>query len=253
MQISGPQLPSSSQPQFLQQRLPAIPAAVNAAPAAAAPPPKRADVKADAKNAKEAAKVARHAAQLANKVAEHSIKVVGHSKHALKHALGALHDARVESSGLDKRQKDTLKKAEAHLREATKTADHGQLKKMHDTHDLQKDKMEQDLERKQGISEREHMHHEIHELRESLEEKKVNDKDVNKALDELEEELEKTDGPINDESKAELERLCRLVDSLQGAEVDENHEESHEKSHVESHSESQEAATPVMQQGLDIN
>merc|ERR1719215_1252430 len=148
MQISGPQLPSSSQPQFLQQRLPAIPAAVNAAPAAAAPPPKRADVKADAKNAKEAAKVAKHAAKLANKVAEHSIKVVDHSKQALKHALGALHDARVESSGLDKQQKDTLKKAEAHLREATKSADHGQLKKIKDAHDMQKEKMEEDLKRR---------------------------------------------------------------------------------------------------------
>jgi len=173
-------------------------------------------------------------------------------KKALKHALGALHDARVDSSGLDKRQKDTLKKAEAHLREATKTADHGELKKRKDTQDLKKQKMEEDLKRKGGISEREQMHHEIKELREKLKEKKVDDKDIDKALDELEDDLEKTNGPINDESKAELERLRRLVESLEDPEED-HHEESHEESHGESHAESDEVATPVMQQGLDID
>lgn len=245
--IAGPQ------PQLLQQP---IPPAINAAPAAApaaSPPVQKSDVKADAKNAKEAASVAKQAAKVANNVAKHSVKVTHHAKKALKHALGALHDARIESSGLDKRQKDTLKKAEAHLREATKTADHGQLKQTKDEHDLQKQKMEQDLKRKQGMSEREHMHHEIHELRETLEKKKVDDKDIYKALDELEEELEKTDGPINDESKAELERLRRLVDSLESTKADDHHEESHEKSYAEPHAEQQEAATPVMQQGIDID
>jgi len=251
----GPQLPN----QFLQKpttppmgiSAPGTLAASNAAPSAA-PEPQKADVKADAHKAKEAAKVAKQAAKVANNVATHSVKVTQHAKKALKHALGALHDARVESSGLDKRQKDTLKKAEAHLREATKTANHGQLKKLKDTHDLQKEKMEEDLKRKGGMSEREQMHHEINELRETLKKKKVDDKDIDKALDELEEDLEKTNGPINDESKAELERLRRLVESLEDPEED-HHEETHEESHRDSHAESGEAATPVIQQGLDID
>jgi len=253
MQISGPQLPSSPQAQLLQQRHPAIPAGLNAVPAAAAPHPQKADVKADAKTAKEAAKVARHAAKLANKVAEHSIKVVGHSKHALKHALGALHDARVESSGLDKQQKDTLKKAEAHLREATKAADHGQLKKVKDAHDVQKEKMEHDLNKKDGKSEREHMRHEIEELREKLKEKHIEDKDIDQALHELEEDLEKHDGPINDESKAELERLRRLIDSLEAPEKVEDHKDEHDESHDAKDAGAEEAPVPVETQGLDID
>jgi len=253
--VDGPQLPN----QFLQK--PTTPpmgitaastlAPMNAA-AAAAPEPQKADVKVHAQQAKEAAKVAKQAAKVATNVAKHSVKVTHHAKKALKHALGALHDARVDSSGLDKRQKDTLKKAEAHLREATQTADHGELKKRKDTQDLKKQKMEEDLKRKGGISEREQMHHEIKELREKLKEKKVDDKDIDKALDELEDDLEKTNGPINDESKAELERLRRLVESLEDPEED-HHEESHEESHGESHAESDEVATPVQQQGLDID
>jgi len=250
MQISGPQLPSSAQPQFLQQHHAAIPPAINAdVKADALPPPPKADVKADAKNAKEAAKVARHAARVANKVAEHSIKVVGHSKHALKHALGALHHARVESSGLDKQQKDTLKKAEAHLREATKAADHGQLKKIKDAHDLQKEKMEHDLNKKDGKSEREHMRHEIEELRKTLVEKHIEDKDIDRALHELEEDVEKHDGPINDESKAELERLRRLIDSLEAPAKEEEHEDSHNTKDAEA----EEPPVPVETQGLDID
>merc|ERR1719240_291805 len=117
--VTGPQ------PQLIQK--PQIPPAINAAPAASpasSPKPTKAGVKAHAMNAKEAASVAKQAAVVANKVATHSVKVTHHAKKALKHALHALHGARVESAGLDKQQKDSLKKAEARLREATKTADH---------------------------------------------------------------------------------------------------------------------------------
>jgi len=250
------------QPQLIQQQ-PAVPPAISPAPAAS-PKATKAGVKADAMNAKEAAKVAKQAAVVANKVATHSVKVTHHAKKALKHALGALHDARVESSGLDKRQKDTLKKAEAHLREATKTADHGQLKKMKHTQDLQKEKMEADLKRKGGKSEKEHMRHEIQELREKLKAKKVDDKDIDKALNELEADLDKTDGPINDESKAELERLRRLVDSLEDSEADDHKaptglqpleskkDHDHEDDH-EDHEEADGKATPVIEKGLDID
>merc|ERR1719456_699204 len=73
-----------------------------------------------AKHAREAATVAKQAAVVANRVAEHSMNITDHAKEALKHALGSLHDARVDSKGLSKSQKHSLKKAEAHLREASK-------------------------------------------------------------------------------------------------------------------------------------
>jgi len=204
------QLPSG--PQLLHLRG----AAAAPAPAVAADP-KKADVMADAANAKTAAHVAKQAAIVANKVAEHSVKVTGHAKKALKHALHALHDARVESSGLGKQQKHSLKKAEARLREATKKADFGKLKKVKDTKDLNKEKMQADLDRsKGGRTEKEEMLQEIEELRRKLK-GKVDAKDLDKALDDLEADVRKTDGPVNDESKAELERLRQQVDSLEDA------------------------------------
>jgi len=252
--LSGPQLPNQDEAQLLQK--PAMPPAINAAPEAS-PQPKKADVKADAHHAKKAAEVAKQAAQVANKVATHSVKVTHHAKKALQHALGALHDARVESSGLDKRQKDTLKKAEAHLHEATKTAEHGDLKKLKDTRDLQKEKMEADLKRKGGMSERDQMRHEIQELREKLKAKNVDDKDIDKALDELEQDLKNSKGPINDESKAELERLRNLVDSLEPAPAKQVNvtvkSDADTESHEDSHADSDGVATPVMQKGLDID
>merc|ERR1719353_2820674 len=162
-QASGPQ------PQLIQKGPPALPPAVfqNAAPAPAATPEvRKEDVKAHASNAKEAATVARQAAKVANQVAKHSVKVTGHAKKALKHALGALHDARVESSGLDRHQTTSLKKAEAHLREATKSADYGKLKKNKNERDLQKEKMQEDLGKADvSKSENEELSEEIKELR----------------------------------------------------------------------------------------
>jgi len=202
---NGPQLPENTQ--LIQQ----------AAPSPAEPASTH-SVKADAKKAKEAAKVAKQAAKVANKVAAHSVKVTGHAKKALKHALGALHDARVDSKGLDKGQKESLKKAEAHLREATKTAEYGKLKKVKNTQDLQKEDMQKRLDKRTGtLSEREQMRQEIEELRRVLKEKNIDDKDINKALDELEADLNKSEGPVDDESKAELERLRKLVNSMEPA------------------------------------
>lgn len=239
-QFSGPM------PQLIQKQSPTPP--MNVAPAPAIlPMATKEDVKGHAEHAKEAAVVAKQAAKVANQVAKHSVKVTGHAKKALSHALGALHDARVESAGLDKRQKATLKKAEAHLREATKTADHGELKKIEDR-DLQKEKMETELKGKAAMSEKEHMRTEIDKLRKKLKEKKVDDKDISKALDELEAAIEKQDGPINDESKAELERLRHLVDSLEAPPAKEQHQEPV----IEERGED-EKVTPVIEKGLDID
>jgi len=106
------------------------PAQEAAAPAAAkaAPSTKDAQVAADAKNAHLAAESAKSAAEVANKVAVHSVHITQHAQSALKDAQNALHTARVNSEGLSKSQKHSLKTAEAKLKEATKVADYGAVK-----------------------------------------------------------------------------------------------------------------------------
>jgi len=238
-QANAPQQPSG--PQLLQ-----------AAPAPAAAG--KSSAKADAKKAKEAAAVAKQAAVVANKVAKHSIKVTGHAKKALKHALGALHDARVESAGLAGHQKESLKKAEAHLREATKTAEYGRLKKVKDAQDLKKEKMRQDLKKSKGLSEREQMRREIQGMRRQLKEKNIDDKGIDAALDALEADLEKSNGPVDDESKAELERLRQLVDSLDVVPKEQPAKKLVVKKPVaKSLSDDEEIPTPVEEKGIDID
>jgi len=225
------------------------------------------DAEAHAAKAKEAATVAMKAANVANKVAAHSVKIIGHSKSALKHALGALHDARVESSGLDGHQKESLKKAEAHLREATKTADYGKLKKVKNAQDLKKEKMQQEIQQSKGMSEKEQMRRETQELRKKLREKNVDDKDVNKQLDDLDADLEKNkEGTVNDESKAELERLRQSVDNLEPEPVEKADDKDDKKDKtvvkkekdVQSKAlpdseEAEESVTPVQEKGIDID
>merc|ERR1719316_1407159 len=50
-----------------------------------------------------------------------------HAQAALKKAKNALHDARVDTTGLSDNQKDYLKAAETHLRTATQKAEYGKL------------------------------------------------------------------------------------------------------------------------------
>jgi len=245
-------------------------------------------VKHDAKHAHEAAKVAKQAAVVANGVAEHSMKITGHAKKALKHALGALHDARVDSAGLDHHQKHSLKKAEARLREATRAADHGELKKFERQFAADdnwvKVRMPSKLDSSEsGESEKQALLEEIHELRETLKGKK-HDKDLAKALKEMKEEIEASDGSDRDEIKAELGRLREVVDKLEDKEeqhdsskslakdiglkplessehehAHHHHEHSHDHEHAHHHHEHQHAhhhkedATPVEEKGIDID
>lgn len=229
------------------------------------------EAKLHAKNAREAAKVAKKAAAVANKVAEHSVKVTGQAKKALKHALGALHDARVESSGLDRHQTASLKKAEAHLREATKSADYGKLKKNKNERDLQKEKMQEDLGKADvSKSEKEELSEEIKELRRKLKEKKVDDEETRKALDELESAHDKSDGTNSDETKAELERLREQVDRMEasdGKDKDRKHRPMQKDSTSEASEalaakaknvssipgQAEEIATPIQEKGFDID
>jgi len=181
----------------------------------------------DAQNAQNAAATAKQAAVVANKVAEHSIKVTGHAKKALTHALSALHDARVESSGMDSSQKQSLKKAEAKLREATKTAEYGKLKKIKDSSDLEKQEMQRNLDKKskkgKKSTELEQMRQDVKELRKNLKEKGGDEESV-EELEDLEkslEEMEKANkgkgkgDASSDEMKAEIERLREQINKIE--------------------------------------
>jgi len=188
-----------------------------------------AEVTRDSANAKEAADVAKQAAVVANNVAEHSVKVTTHAKTALKHALGALHDARVDSEGLDKSQKSSLKKAEAKLREATKTAEYGKLQSLDkDSGDLKREKMQEDLDKKgKASTELEQMRVEVKALREKLK-RSGDDAETEQELKELESELERLEkenkaggkegSSANDELKAEIERLKESIEKLEAQE-----------------------------------
>lgn len=81
----------------------------------------------DAMNAHKAAKMAKEAAKVAKKVATHSVQMSEHAKSALKKAHDAVNKARVETEGLSSDQKESLKKAEQRLKEATKAAEYGQV------------------------------------------------------------------------------------------------------------------------------
>jgi len=93
-----------------------------------AEPEPKAQAAADATNAHRAAATAKEAAKVATNVAHHSIKITEHAKSALGNAQEALNRARVETEGLSKGQKKSLKEAERQLKEATKDAEYGVVK-----------------------------------------------------------------------------------------------------------------------------
>jgi hypothetical protein len=178
--------------------------------------------KADSESAKSAAKTAKQAAVVANTVAEHSVNITKHAKSALANAQEALHDARVDTHGLDGSQRESLKKAEAKLREATKSAEYGELKKVKDAEDLKREQMQDDLEKNsKKTTELEQMRQEVHELRKRLLEK-GGDVTAGKALEELDAELERMendadavqDAATNDEMKPEIERLRDQIEKV---------------------------------------
>jgi len=225
------------------------PLAAAPAPAAATPAPQA---------AADSAKAAQKAAQIANKVAKHSKKIIHSSQKALKHALGALHDARVDASGLNKQQKKTLKKAEAHLRKATKKTDYGKL-----------EKLKANFKDAKLVDERAQMMKDIEDIRKQLKEKNIADKDIENALDELEADLNGSKGPVSDESKAELERIRQLVNSMDAKEDEAPPQPAQPPSKEQPAAQqikeeapqslkplpdaSEEQVTPVEQKGLDID
>jgi len=143
----------------------------------------------------------------------------------LHHALGALHDARVDTKSLSTGQKDSLKKAEGQLREATKKAEYGKLKKLEEKSalDLKKERLEEELaKKKKSRAELEQLKSEIKHLREELN-KKGGDVQEDKELGEMEDMLNKrkdTDTePTNDELKNEIERLREQIEQMEKRET----------------------------------
>jgi len=73
-----------------------------------------------AANAESAAHVAVQAAKVSNQVAYHSQEMNAHAQEALRHAHGALHEARTDTEGMTAEQRESLEKADAELKIATK-------------------------------------------------------------------------------------------------------------------------------------
>merc|ERR1719247_992114 len=107
-----------------------------------------------------------------------------HAKSALKDAHDALHAARVDSAGLSSSQKHELKQAEAKLKEATKSAEFGEVKNAKyvkaEVENKKLQKMEKKMEnlkkkdsskKKKQDDELEAMRKEIEELRKELKKK----------------------------------------------------------------------------------
>lgn len=183
----------------------------------------------DAMEAHIAAERAKDAAKVAKAVAEHSVRITDHAQSALKDAHEALHRARVNTEGLDTSQKESLKKAEAKLREASKAAEIGDMKQAQDAHMEVKNKelerLQQQLDSTKRKSALQEMEEELRELRDMLQQKKGSSTEVlpeEEALKELELELEqlrlqeKSDEPqSHDELKVEIAKLREAISKME--------------------------------------
>jgi len=196
----------------------------------------------DAQNAHIAAEAAKEAAHVANKIATHSVHITQHAQSALKDARESLHKARVNTEGLSKQQKQSLKMAEAKLKEATKVAEYGRLKNAKyikaevENKKLQKlDRKMDDLKEKEvkikmeseksSDAELEAMRKEIEELRKQLKDKAGDKADDDALLKELQDEIksmeaaekkdDKHDKTSHDEMKAEVEKLRNQIKDME--------------------------------------
>merc|ERR1719420_1991268 len=80
-----------------------------------------------AANAESAAHVAVQAAKVSNQVATHATEMNMHAQEALRHAHGALHEARTDTEGMTAQQRESLEKADAELKMATKKLESEEL------------------------------------------------------------------------------------------------------------------------------
>jgi len=207
--------------------------------------------------AQAAAADAKQAANAANKVAAHSVKIAHHAQAALKNAKNALHDARVDTTGLSEAQKDYLKAAEADLRIATQKANYGKLGSKdkleerlsdgsEDRTDQKLRRLRADLEAKKGKDESDvgRMRGELRKLRSEMKHKRErrerdgedtddSAKEMEKNLEEIETDMKVVEekrkrgekpppgSPSDDEMKMEVERLrerlARIEDDRDGS------------------------------------
>jgi hypothetical protein len=210
-----------------------------------------ADVESQAKNAREAASSAKKAAHVANQVAAHSIDITEHAQAALKHAKKALHGARVDTSGLSADQKESLRKAEEKLKDATQAADYGTFKNAKyaeglnrtDTQDTRMKaklgKLQNQLDSTEEQEDVSSLRAQLRKEREDLAAKRLQEQKTDKTvvaaddmtaeqmesqlrdLEDLVERKEKEgwkDGASKDEVKAEMERLRIGIAKLEGHE-----------------------------------
>jgi len=229
----------------------------------------------DAQNAHIAAASAMDAAKVANRVAAHSVHITKHARDSLKNAQDAVHKARVTTEGLSKKQKSDLKKAEAKLKEASKTAEYGTVKDAHyikaevDNKKLQKLESKMKTVKKVPVSnELDVMQKEIGELREQLKAKAGDTSEEEAALQDLEDqimEMEKAEaknGQVksHDEIKAELERLRKLIADMEDGSDTYKEQATQPQYPVKMKKvddvairESQDEVTPVSGSGIDID
>merc|ERR1719424_405965 len=206
-----------------------------------AKPTTEAQAAVDAKNAHAAAKTAKQAAHVATKVAKHSLTVSENAKDALKNAHDALHRARVTTVGLTKGQKNSLKKAEKKLKEATKETEYGQVKEAKlakvEVKNKELEKLEKKMaaqkkaqaiiakkEKAQTQGELEAMNKDLESLRKKLKAQGGRDiddetiKDLQKQIKDMEKtekKEDKADSKSHDEMKVEIERLRDMVKDLE--------------------------------------
>jgi len=210
-----------------------------------AKPTTEAQVAVDAKNAHTAANTAKQAATVATKVAKHSLAVSENAKGALKNAHDALHKARVTTAGLTKGQKNSLKKAEKKLKEATKDAEYGQVQEAKYAKVAVQNKKLENLSKKmaaqkklqdaeaaaaaQTQGELAAMNKDLESLRKKLKAQGGRDLDDQtikglqkqiKEMEKAEKKEDKADLKSHDEMKVEVERLRDMVKDLEKSALD---------------------------------
>jgi len=159
------------------------------------------------------------------------------AKAALKDAQDSLHKARVNTEGLSSSQKQSLKAAEAKLKEATKKAEYGEIKNAKyvkaDVDNKKLQKLEEKMakvkkdEKKKKDDELEAMRREIADLRKELKKKEGDKAEDDALLQELQDEIkrmeeeekkeDKKDKKGHDEMKAEIERLRAQIKDMEDA------------------------------------
>lgn len=190
----------------------------------------------DAENAHIAAEAAKEAAHVANKIATHSVHITQHAQSALKDARESLHKARVNTEGLSKQQKESLKIAEAKLKEATKVAEYGRVKNAKYVKAEVENKKLQKLDRKMDkVKEKEikiKMESDKTAKEKDIRIKMESDQSSDEELEAMRKEIEQLRKQLKDKEgdKADDDALLKeLQDEIKSMEAAEKKEDRHDK------------------------